>query len=139
MLQLKAVQLQVTNISSGWLHGDHCRLDALWNEPCEICEGIYLTISPMVSIHVHPCPSISGLFACKAKAFSWQESQHRKYCAIQHPFRKQEPYRYSVSFRGLSRTADGPSQHQQLPENERTSAPTTRQQRTAPAGMEKRN
>ena len=134
MLPLKAVQLQVTNISSGWLHGDHCRLDALWNELCEICEGIYLTISPMVSIHVHPSQA-----SLLAKAFSWQESQHRKYCTIQHPFRKQEPYRYSVSFRGLSRTADGPSQHQQLPENERTSAPTTRQQRTAPAGMEKRN
>ena len=27
-------------------------LDALWNEPGEIGEGIYLTISPMVSIHL---------------------------------------------------------------------------------------
>ena len=41
---------------------------------------------------------------------------------------------------GITCTADGPSQHQQLlPENEPTSAPTTRQQRTAPAGKEKRN
>jgi len=53
MLQLNAVQLQVTNIRPRWLD-DHCRLDALWNERCEICEGIYLTISPIVSIHVNP-------------------------------------------------------------------------------------
>ena len=148
MLRLKAVQLQVTNISSGWLDGDHCRLDALWNEPCKICEGIDLTISPMVSI-----PSISGFFAKQrhshGKKVNTTSTVTVSYCI--YLFQWQEPYRYSVRLegcsgtqhrtgRGLTCTADGPSQHQQpLPENEPTSAPTTRQQGTAPAGMEKRN
>ena len=34
-----------------------------------------------------------------------------EYCTILPPFRKQEPYWYSVSFGGMSRTADSPSQH----------------------------
>ena len=89
-----AVQLHMTDISSGWVNGDHCVLEALLNGPCKVCEGIYLTVSRMASVHLR--------LLCKARAFSWQESQHHKYCTILHPFRKQEPYRYSVSLEGCS-------------------------------------
>ena len=97
MLQLKAVQLQVTNISSGWLHGDHCRLDALWNEPCKICEGIDLTISPMVSIY------ISGFFAKQRHSHGKKVNTTStvSYWTCSNIW-WQGPYRYSVRLEGCS-------------------------------------
>ena len=92
-----AVQLHMTDISSGWVNGDHCGLDGLLNGPCESLRDLWTDLSHHFINGVHPSQA-----SLQSTAFSWQESQYHKYCTILYLFQWQGPYRYCVRLEGCS-------------------------------------